>query len=343
VPDKGEALPVVLRRGGTVRIVGIFEEDGRPADRIYAQIVSDEKGMTDPDTWVHEEAGALTNTRVPPGIQTLRVACFLPDGSARFSDRVNLQVAAGQPVELRLALKPGTRFAGKLDENVPRPVLDGHVDVNVLAGCDGAENLLDWRARTNIDPNGLFIFESLPSGLVELIAFCAGYASISPDARDGRRIRRPQTFESQPGDETAVVAMELTATVRVHVADKQGRPLPGARAHLNPNVIFGGRYSGIFGTGHATEELLRMGAEARRKELPGRGRGPKFHGLTDEYGAVTIPNIPAGKQRLFVFVEGYETEPSSRTERGHSRQEIELLPGEAREVRVTMRRSNDGQ
>ena len=342
VPDVGEALPVVLRRGGTVRVVGAFEEDGRSPDRIYAQMISDEKHMTDPDTWVREEPGALSSTRVPPGSHTLRVACFPAEGAARFSDAANLQVAAGQVLELRLALKAGKRFAGKLDESVPRPVLDGHVDLNVVAGGGNADHPLDWRAHTDIAPDGSFVFESLPQGPVQLIAFCDGYVSKSPDAVAGWPSRKPHTFESPPGAGIAVVAMEPAATVRVHVADEKGRPVAGARAHLNPNVTWAGRQSGIFGIAFATEEVLRMGAEARRKGWSARGRGHRFLGLTDELGAVIIPNVPAGKQTLLVITKGYEPAFTSSHESGMSRQEIKLSPGEVRDVRVIVRQPKAG-
>jgi hypothetical protein len=137
--------------------------------------------------------------------------------------------------------------------------------------------------------------------------------------------------------------MERAATIHVRVTDGEGRPVPGARAHLNPNVIWGGRYSEIFGTGRATEEFLRMAAEERQKHFAGRGWAPKFFALTDEKGIATIRNIPVGKQHLIVFGKGAETQPWPSGARRLDRNEIELSAGEAREVRVMLREASGGR
>jgi len=332
-PVAGEALPIVLKHGATVTLAGFFETHGRVVDSIHAQAgAPDRDGEVDPNTWMPREGGALVNTQIPPGRKFLRLAAFPPGAPAQFSDVVEVNAEAGHALELQVALKPGEPFAGKLDDTVPRPVINGRVDARVYTDAESVDNPLQWQASACVEADGSFVFESLPPGRLELIALCDGHASQSPPAHSRRS---PQTFprDSAP----AVVAMEPTATVRLNISDEQGKPLAAVRVHFNPNVTWRDRSSGIFGAAPVTtEQFLRMDPDAREKRIRAPSWTHPFHGDTDETGAVIIANLPAGKQHFAVFCQGYEMELLAPGRMMPGFREIDLRAGEMRTIALTM-------
>jgi hypothetical protein len=338
-PVAGEALPIVLRRGANVTVSGFFEAYGRAAAQVHAQADSpDRGGEVDPDTWTAREEGAVGNTQFPPGKKFVRLACFPEAGPAHFSEIVEVNVEAGQVIELRMALKPGERFAGRLDETVPRPVMNGRVDAHVYTDAEGLDKPMQWRASARVEADGSFVFESLPGGRIELIALCDGHASKNSPTREAHSMRTPQAFQREPGGAPVVVAMEATATLRLVVGDEKGRPLAVGRAHANPNVVWGDRSGGIFGMAFpGTEELLCTDAETRRKRFQtARLEMHPYHGDTDLEGTVTIANLPAGKQHFAVFCQGYEMELLAPGGMMPGFREIDLRAGEVRTIALTM-------
>jgi hypothetical protein len=335
-PVAGEALPIVLQRGAIVRATAHFE-DGRSADPIYAQIVStDRRAETEQEDWTMESGGLLVNHRIPPGQMRLRLACFPVGSGAHFSDVVEFMAEAGQPWECRLKLRPGSQFRGKLDDSVPRPVREGRVHVRVSDSLPDAAELLWWQGWADVQSDGTFVFDSLPAGEVELIALCDDFASQDPVIDRPHSARRPQRFPLDPHAGPVVVAMEPTGTVYVNMMDTEGEPLPGAQVCFYPNVLWAGRYSGLFaGAESKTEDLLRLDATRRAERLRTIGMSPRFHGVADQHGSATVPNLPAGKSHFTAFCQGYEMESSD----GWGRGEVELRPGEARNVTVTMHKS----
>jgi protocatechuate 3,4-dioxygenase beta subunit len=317
IPIAGEALPVVLKRGATVKMTGLSLEN------VYAQVLSPESGTeVDPDTWTHEEGGGVVNRLIPPGRHYLRLVSF-PE---RFSEVVKLNVRSGDAREFRLDLKPGISFTGNLDASVPRPVLNGRVDANVLTLAEDADEPMQWHVWTEVRPDGSFAFEALPGGKVEITLLCDGFVSKSGGT--------PQAFNQGA---PVVVAMEPAASLRLKVTDDDGKPLAGARATMYPNVTWAGRYSGLFAGGQlSTAEILRLDSETRRERQLGGGQGLRFHSTTDESGEAIITNPPAGKQRFHLQCKGYEMQNCAMIPGLHG---VELAPGELKEIAVVLRRN----
>lgn len=300
-------------------------------------MLSPEHGTeVDPDAWMPEESGALVNRQIPPGRHFLRLVYFPGEGRAHFSDVVEMNARVGQARQFRLALKPGRRFSGALDDAVPRPVLNGRVDARVATGVQGAS--VSWQTLTHVEAGGSFAFDSLPPGTIKLIARCDGFASKDPPGGEALRGRRPQVYPMEPGGKPVQVEMERAATVHVRVKDEQGKPLAQARVNFTPNVVWGDRSTGLFGGIQlTTEQFLRMDRETRRKHLS--GVAPAYHGDTDENGVATIANLPPGRQHFRVFCQGYETEIVASKQIIPGFREIELSAGEVREEEVVMHKA----
>ncbi|HEY3898420.1 MAG TPA: carboxypeptidase regulatory-like domain-containing protein [Chthoniobacter sp.] len=333
-PVAGEALPIVLSRGGTVRVSGSLENGGTTGPIYALTELANPREAIDRETWIRESDGSLRNQQIPPGRASLRLVCF-PDGDeTHFSDVVEFDAEPGKPIDLRLTLRRGRRLAGVLDETVVRPVLRGTVEVSVRAGNTAGN--VSWHARAPIQSNGSFVFASLPSGTVELIALCDGYVSKNGSAERPISPRIPQQFREDA--EPLLVQMEPTASVRVRVRDRAGRPRSGTHIHFWPNAIWGGRSARIFAAGLSTEELLRSEPQTRQEQMMNLPGADRFHGVTDPDGESMIPSLPSGKLHFGVIDKGYEMECRGKNAIRPGRGEIELTPGEVRTLTVTMNR-----
>ncbi len=257
--------------------------------------------------WSAENEHALVNHHVPPGKFLLRLACLPEEGIASFSELVELNAESGAPLEVSLPLQPGVRFSGTLDASVPRPVLQGHVVVSVNPIREGAVRAWPWRAEATVHADGSFVFESLPPGEVELLAYCDGFVSRNSPAPPTSQVRTPQSFPAAP----AVVAMEPAATVRGRVIDRAGQPIPGGTNRLSTQCAVGRRSSGLFASfGCSTADALRLAPAEWQKRLKAPRGLARFQGATDERGAFTIANLPSGDQMYHVAAAGFEVEQS---------------------------------
>ena len=340
VPIAGEALPVVLKRGGTVKVSGFLETNGRTANRVYPEVLSPEHGSeVDRDGWLIEEGGILVNRQILPGRHCLRLVSFPEEDRAHFSEVVEVNVKAGEVRDLRLALKPGLRAAGRFDESVPRPVSNGFAYADVLSRAADADGLMQWYTTTEVRPDGSFVFDALPSGVLELHGICEGFVSRNPPGSEPRLGRFPQTFTGQA--EAIVLEMELAAAVRIEIKDQDGAPTAGARVHFSPNIISASRGSRLFASpGLKTEDVLRMPSDARKQAVYQHEMAIKFHGITDESGVATISNLPPGKMRFWAHREGYEMEIAATERMMPGIREIELSPGEVRTLSIIMRENS---
>jgi hypothetical protein len=269
---------------------------------------------------MHDEAGgSAVNRLIPPARHFIRLVAF----PGRFSEVVEFEARSGETREFRLDLKPGRAFTGTLDETVPRPVQNGRVDVNVLTAPAGESEPMQWHVWTEVRADGSFAFDALPGGPVEVTAICDGFVSKSGHT--------PQVFE--PGA-PVVVAMEPAASLRLKVTDTAGKPLADARAFASPNVTWAGRYGTLFAGGQlSTPDLLRLDSETRRERQRSLGLGPRFQATTGESGEAVIANLPAGKQRFHLHCKGYQSENIAAMP---VLREVELAPGEVKELAVTL-------
>ena len=104
IPVGGESLPVVMKRGGTVRLSAEMESGGDAVGRLHAQA-----GETDQDRWLPTDDGALTNTGVPAGVHAMRMVCFAENGATFFSDAITAEVQVGETRKFHATLSKAIR------------------------------------------------------------------------------------------------------------------------------------------------------------------------------------------------------------------------------------------
>lgn len=160
----------------------------------------------------------------------------------------------------------GTRLQGVLGDEVPRPIENGFVQVIVLDGeghrLDGSKSL-SWSQHARIQPDGSFVFESLPRDThAQIFAICDGWQSKSPTRKSveayfkkhdpgnaeliaktiNNAIDRNQTMsqiyllDSQKSPVQITVPCRQTTALDVRVVDPSGDPIVGAKVNLCPNV-----------------------------------------------------------------------------------------------------------
>lgn len=312
---------VMLKRGRRVAISAVSAESG---ERVTADLHVLLSGGGSSDEWQTNSAGLLMSKSVAPERRLLRVVHVPADGPVLFSDVIDLNDHGdAKRILLRdIKLHPAVRLSGRLHDHVPRPVRNGTVSLNIIDGS----HLGSWDARlwwtdwARIDADGTFEFSALPPGAqAQLIAVSDGWVNDLPTSErlealgaevDITSLRSsrimPQLAELSESDNTTVLRMQKTASVKVTVLDPDGNPLPGAQVYTSPNQIWVGGGSQIVGNGASTLAALRLTEQQRRlmddwssaQQLVELGvrcpGGNRYRQVTDENGVAVLPSIPAG-------------------------------------------------
>lgn len=326
--------PVVLQRGGAVKVTGFMEGREMPLTNVYAQLAS----MTVPRMgyWATSAPGVFLDRRVPEGTNAARLFYLPADGKDWFSGETVFLSVPGKTNELRVELKPGLRLNGKLDDAVPRPVRNGRVQICVTSDrVNTNADKFAWRAWTVIAADGSFSFESLPAGHVDVIANCDGFKS-----KDGRgktsTFCTPQVVELTNRDESMVLAMEPTATCEITVLDDTGRPLPDAEAMFWPNVLWTGQGSTIFmGWTFNSRDAYRAEEDFDWRRLS-KDWPPVYQARSDARGIAIVSNLPAFTQAFAVDHTNFDLPIDPADNDRFAR--VPLAPGETNRKTVRMER-----
>jgi hypothetical protein len=330
--------PVVLKRGGIVRLTGYIGAKENVVTNLWAEI----SDMWPAGTNFWRRTGpVLWSNKATPGKAHLRVMHFPEKSPTMFSTLVSFEVKAGQTNEFNVELKPGVRVAGRLDESVPRPVRGGRVCVHVFEeGHDGDSSAPVWAGWRTVGAEGTFEFESLPPGRMEVIGLCDGFVSKNGPPWNGRKtgLHVPQQIAISGLAQNVTVQMEPAALCEVTVLDDTGKPLAGARAGFSPNVLWGGNGSTIFASDlFNSEDFFRDGVPADWNAIRKVTEGD-FRALSDENGVALVRNLPASHQSYFVSHTNYAM-PISRAGGGARRSaSVDLSSGETGRVTVKMQK-----
>lgn len=328
--------PVILKRGGIVKVTGYLGSKENLVPTIHAQLAS--MALPSKGFWQSIDTVALMNRRVPEGTNAVRLIYFPPAGRTCFSDDAIFLSVQGQTNEFCLELKPGLQLSGKLDDSVQRPVTNGRVQISITsADVNTNRNHFLWRASKEINPDGTFLFDSLPPGKVEIIALCNGFKSKDGTAPKISNFIIPQAVQLENRDLGAVIAMEPTANFEVTVVDEKQRPLADASVYFSPNVIWNGRGSTIFmAPTFESEDLQRSDEDFSWSKF--WSTHPSCYMVhTDKRGIATVPNLPAFKQSFGVDHASYELSinPLNYDQREVS---VRLFPGETCHTIVTLQK-----
>ena len=191
-----------------------------------------------------------------------------------------------------------------------------------------------WQSSKEINPDGTFLFDSLPSGKVEIIALCDGFKSKDAAGPKSSPFIIPQIFKLENQDLAAVVEMEPTATFEVTVLNDKQQPLPGAMVSFWPNVLWNGRGSTIFmGPTFDSGDLLRSDEDFNWQTF-WESHPSCYMTHTDKRGIAVVPNLPAFKQWFSVEDTNYELLINPvNNEREVS---VPLFPGQTNHTVVTL-------
>lgn len=282
--------------------------DGRPArlNDLYAI-------WSNPNAWETDtapkklESGRLRIDGFHPGNNGFMIVQIVEDTITHFSELKQVVLQEGCVERITLPLRPGVRVAGKLSNNVSRPVRDGRVVAFTLPPNPEADRVV-WRDWTTVAADGTFAFEAWPENeRIQLIALCDGYIATSGTAPmkelefPGDGYHRPQTFEVSGAE--IKVAMTPLVPVTVTITNAKNLPLSGVELAASPNVGWWNYGSQIYAN-HLVrgKRLIRHGAYKNAMERP---FPDLFRGKTDSRGQITL-QLPKGQQNIELLSEHYE-------------------------------------
>ncbi len=280
--------PVVLRRGATVIVSGWL--GSRELVITALDIHADRDSQLPSSDWTRERDGRLSTTRLSPGKHLIWLT-HASEAHGNLASKIEgFELGESEWKELHLELHPLATQSGRLDAAVPRPVLDGHVWVNLNQGGAGDEPSIDRDFEAPVREDGTFELADLPPGRGQIIALCRGWVSrrtpFDPVEAVTRRLGRypspreieqafqeeePESLQAQrialPARGPLVVAMEPAGSLEVTARDQDGTPLAGVLVATSPNVYWIGVGSTIFPWREWRAETDALG-RARIDDLP---------------------------------------------------------------------------
>ncbi|MES2793083.1 MAG: carboxypeptidase regulatory-like domain-containing protein [Planctomycetota bacterium] len=364
--------PIVLSDSTTIEIRAHRSNKQSSAGRLYPAI-----GQS--IDW-SEKDGLLTVRRVDlaskRGEVGLRIIDVPEAGPAWFSDLIDLKSKTGNPIAIQAELKPGVRVAGRLSDQVPRPIKNGRV-VAAIAARRGASTQWFWESTAVIAADGKFEIESLPANEnLEIVAICDGWVSSNPTAAEfaeyGRRygllrpsregdlestIVFPQLWRLEGALIEPSIPMQRTGSCEVTVLDELGKGIPGAVVAFAANQVI---YEvGSKPVGDGWDRLTSIRAELKSGiswKPPARSdRTERYSVKTDDRGIAVISNLPAGRDLesrapqpslFFVWHNDYEVNansPDPEADISGPQLLAEISPGKTGRITASMRKSSTEQ
>lgn len=334
-PVDGSASPIILQKGAILRVCGYIGNKSNRISYIHAQL-SDSLLIVDSNSWLQTGDGWLQSRQIPAGLHYLRIVHFPSSGPFYFSDIVSFEAEKNKVRDFFLELKPGVRVEGRVNNSVPRPVVDGKI-VALVGPSEPikADSSIIWNSWCPIDPDGSFRLEWLPKGQMELAGICDGFVSKSPPlpAAQFRSLVKPQMFALTEPTVKVELLMESAATCEVTVVNEVNELINSANVSFWPNILWGFGGTSIFpGPLFRTEDLIRTGA------LPKWSRGG-YSAKTDARGVAVVRNLPGFKQNFAVSHACYEL--PAKTVYGTIRRrsaDVTLAGGYTTKIRVIMQK-----
>jgi beta-lactamase regulating signal transducer with metallopeptidase domain len=337
--------PIHLTRGIHLEVSGYFGSDHQPVTEIVPNLNEE---MIHTNDWQKLDNGVLAFNKMSPGGHILQLMGRLPSGEIVYSEDIAFTAEKGKDYNYAVEMKPGIRLEGRLDDNVPRPVRNGRVLISVrpkefpawnnYADVDDIlkkyPNVYPWKSYRPIAEDGTFVFESIPSGGLDVIVHGDGFISQSGgdfSQRNGSKLEKvpgfalPQPFSLVAPTTKIEVMTEPTATLDVTAKTKAGKSVEGATIHVNPNVV---RMGGIFGN-------MRKSSEEPFRTMTPLPNIP-YSATTDKNGFAVIRNIPASDRGMDVYDPQYQV-PLQELKGWRDRHiRLTFSPGETNHYELTL-------
>ncbi|RLS74409.1 MAG: hypothetical protein DWI00_09380 [Planctomycetota bacterium] len=297
-PAIGESK-IRLKRGRIIRIRA-FDQTGDLLRKTVPMLAGNHGHWR--SEFTPQADGTVKSPPIELNRRLMRVVTATQNGLLLFSDLIDLETAQpGADGVIDVVLKPGARITGKLDDSVPRPVGEGYVQLRV---CEGPNHRLEmptsevsdrpaspwrtswiWEDSAAVQPDGTFVFESVPSGgLAQIHAIVDGFMSANPpidelskllrahnggDIKTSEALRKylsgvniwPQMVPVDSESVEVLVKCRPTASCNLRILDPSGKPVSGAAVsfHLNATTIFSGAFPpglGSFNNSNLAEDIL---------------------------------------------------------------------------------------
>ena len=235
VEDRQNAPQKVASTNGRAELVVRVLKEGKPVldDQTLVLAVSGES------TLKAKAKDGVFRCTVRAGAQTLQVGYCAQDGVRWFSPLTHTNMSSDAGTEVTVSLVPGIRVAGRVADEVSRPIKDAQVSVYVSTVEEYAFARLLWIDSTPLREDGSFEFPSLPPGIVRF--HVVGEEWMSLVRADGGRRGRPWLAGviTKPSDDL-VIPMERTGTCEVTVLNAQGSPVASASVFATPSLLLEG-------------------------------------------------------------------------------------------------------
>jgi beta-lactamase regulating signal transducer with metallopeptidase domain len=292
--------PIQLTRGIHLEVSGYYGSDHQPVTELVPNLT---EGVP-PEDWQKVENGGLVFHKLSPGGHLLQLMGRLPSGEIVYSDTMAFTAEKGKPCHFAMEMKPGIRLEGRIDDQVPRPVKNGRVMIDVRPKEYPVLNVIEdyydadkkyggrhfWHSYRPISEDGTFVFESVPPGEADIVVLGDGFASktigqlqnrVHGALVKGPVMALPQAFPLVSPVTKIEVTTEPTATLEFTATTQSGRPIEGVRVGMYPSVF---RMWGMFG-------WMKNSSEEPYREIP-HLPDPIFSGQTDKNGKLVLKNIP---------------------------------------------------
>jgi len=303
-PRRNEETNVFLERGFRIAATAV---DGATGNRLENDLYATSAPYG--GSWESKNNGTVVSPMLKLGRVRFRVMQISEEYPDKFSNLIVEDAGERTRVMRRdIKLFPGVRVEGRLDESVQRPVVNGYVSGRILSqetDNPPISSAWKWNVKAKIDPDGTFVFESLPRDTtLQLIPFCDGWNSVNPLREEVKEMLpraagnefkgalRPHVVHLTDQDATTVLPMERMAKVTFRVQTQSGKPLAGARVHSFPSQFWFPSGTQKFGAAFSDRaSLLKL--PLNRSVTP-----PVFDQRTDDTGRVTM-QLPSYKGDRF--------------------------------------------
>lgn len=330
IPVGDTPSKVIMAQGG---VVEIHVDSGGQAK--IEELFAGGGENSSAQAWTRTKDGSLRSPHLAAGAQSVRAVWLPKNKPAQFTGIANVQVNEGEIRQISVQLQPVLRFAGRLEEAVPRPIVKGIVQVAV--DSPGRHQWHDWTA---INEDGSFEFESLPPDGVDaqILAYCDGYISAAGSDGDGNRLT-PQKAKLAAGATEYVVDMEPTSTAVAKLIGPDGKPAQGVKVYFFPNIFWSFGSNVVRGAQYRTRDALADPDFISR--FWSRRKDDLYHAVSDENGIARVGELPAYPYQMMNIEDDRFQLPIGQG-LGRNRYFVfsKLAPGETSEETITLEPKN---
>ena len=333
-----DPVRITLIRGVRIATSGLDPVTKKPI-KSGLHAMTNRNGLVD---WQIKSNGTLVSPIIDKEETCLRLVQLDKGKPIRFSKLID--IFAGEKNRLLFSdveMVDAVTVTGKLGDEVPRPVKSGMINCCVVSASQHEQDPTgvswNWRAFSELNPDGTFTLEGIPAdSVLQVHCACKGWANKPPsmaqilaefpkDANKNSSAPLPQIFQIGKQDTEITVAMQPLGSVTVKVFDQDDRPISKARASLTvfPKFFYSGAWGSYSLTHSSARRLTRLRSESdgktRRPDLtidavmPAQGDRMGFHTdfafhnfLTDATGSVVIDGVPPGSVGVSVSHPGSE-------------------------------------